>query len=358
MPISRSVFHRRGRIFKPPQGVVLPAYLQGQPTNTYLDFGAGSQFSVVQTYTEPSNVSHTGKFAYSGMTYIGNTLYEAAGGGHLDGAANGAHACNMLAASPVWTTLRAPTTPVQQNQAHYDDGRPSARHNHYGVIGVDDRIFLVAGYANYGNGNFATDDVDAFNLGTNDWDPAGFWPQQSGIAAGNASSPVCRDTDGNIYVWALTGSCPLYKRTKATGAWSQISTGHSIIYTSPMAYDPVRNQLIMVDGANSKRVNLADNSVSTITWTGAQAAAMTRGSSLFYVDALDAMLLKPFGSSTYIRANLDTFEATSYAVSGTAPAEAGDAVNNLCGRVGYLKDLKLVYIVTQTTTNMHGFLIP
>lgn len=360
MPKARSQFYGRKRYYAA-AAAAMPAWLAGQPTNTYIDAGAGSRFSLVQTYTEPSNVSHSGIFGYCGATYIGNTLYVAGNGGHLDGAANGAHSCNAAADSPAWNTLRDPTATVRQNFSHYADGRPSSRHTHDGIIGIDDRIFLIAGYANYGNGNFATDDVDAFNLGTNDWDVAGTWPPTPGTAAGNAASPVCRDTDGNVYVWSLLGSCPLYKRTKASGGtWSEISTGHSIIYTSPMAYDPGRNRLIMVDGANSKRVNLADNSVNSITWTGAQAAVMQRGASLFYVDALDAMLFKPFGVSTFYRVNLDTFEVTTYAVAGTAPAEAGsgDAVRNLSGRVGYLKNLKLVYIVTQTTTNLHGILIP
>lgn len=324
--------------------------------NTWFNAGSGSQLVNAQTYTEPSGVSHSGICSYSGATLIGTKLYLA-GGGHGDGASNAMFVCDLSDDSPVWTLLNTPTPSggIQVNVSHYSpSGKPSARHTAYDIqgVGARNRVFFMGGYAVYGNGGTATDSVDAFRLDTNDYEAAGTWAAQSGLQAGNAANAVCQDSDGNIYCWICGGGGDLYKWTQSTATWSTMSGGaHGVIYTSPMAHDPIRNRLVLIDGTNSAHYDLDTNTKTTFSTTA------TRGASFFWCGDLGVFLYKQDGSMTIEQIDPLTFVKSSYSVSGTAPAIVGGAsgIDNMAGRIGWSSLLGVVYAVSQNSTNLFGF---
>lgn len=329
----------------------LPTYFSSS-LNTWFNAGADSRLSLAQTYSEPSGVSHTGLVAWGGGSQMGTKFYIGMSGGHLDGASNAMFSIDMASNSPAWSLLNTPSSSVQQNVTHYSDGKPSPAHVGWQVHCVPERnrFFRFGSYATYGNGGFHTSKVDAFDLSTNSYDAADTWATPSApIQQGGASNPSCKDTSGNVYV-LRTYDGNLYKWTQSTATWTDLGFSRSgVLYNTPMAYDPVNNRIVYANGSNSWHYNLGTSTFTNISMSA------SGGASFFWCGDLDVFLYKAFGSSTVEQINPTTFAKTTYSVSGTPPAEAGDAVNYLCGRMDWNEALGIVFCVTQTTTNFHAF---
>ncbi len=93
--------------------------------------------------------------------------------------------------APVWVTRKAPSANPSINVAHYADGMPAARELYQSshVIESLHRVFLFGAEFVYGEA-YTFPDVDAFDLNTNQWDPAGTWaPVPNGGGYGAVLNP-------------------------------------------------------------------------------------------------------------------------------------------------------------------------
>lgn len=203
-----------------------PAWWQGKPLNTWFEIpntaGAGGAASD----------------AYSGMALHEGTseIIIAAAGGHNDSSDNRVVSLNLLADAPGWTLRSAPSTAVALDVSHYPDGRPTSRHlyQHIHVVESLNRVFLFGCREAFGNSlNFTA--VDAFDLNTNRWDPAGTWAPMP--EAGEFGVVRLRAT-GEVYSQRFRRWDP------QTGRWSTAvtrTTGEPVRW--PVAHDPQRRQL-------------------------------------------------------------------------------------------------------------------
>lgn len=322
-------------------------------------------FSYATTIASAQSTADTGITAYSGGTNVG-PIVIVNGGGHNDSSSNEVDAIDLSADAPAWTQLRARTASVTANVTHYGDGRPVSRHTGWDIQGIEskNKVFLFGGWARHNDANAVGDKIDAFDLSTNDWVTAGTYPDKTGIQRGNVPQPVCQDDSGNVYVWSLSSGGfdgTVYKWTASTETWSTLLTGGTDNgYNNPMAYDRTNNRLVIMRGtSNSVYIDLSDNSLHSITWTGAQSGSAQNSCSFFWCGDLfsgaGGFLMKPFGSSSFYQIHPTTFAITTYSLSGTAPTEAGDAGNNMYGRCGWISSLGIVYSIPQTSTNIAAF---
>ncbi len=235
---------------------ITPAWLAGKPLNEW--------FEIPNT----SGAGGAAVDAYSGIAINEASLdiLIAAAGGHGDSSDNRVVSLNLGADAPGWTVRMAPSATVAENVAYYADGKPSSRHLYSSlqfVPGVN-RLMLFGAYAVFGAA-YAFPKVDAFNLDTNKWDPAGTWPDiQIGYAAtqiratGQVISTALNQWSAKDQTWR-----PLVTQSNGDGArW-------------PMAYDSRRGQLYCLqwgDGQGYDPMRMVSN---RITVPGGQQIAVS-----------------------------------------------------------------------------------
>lgn len=176
--------------------------------------------------------------AFSGMAIndLTSEVLIAAAGGHGDSPDNRVVSLNLAADAPSWTLRLAASKTYLPNVSHYPDGRPSSRHTYSSLYFVPqlNRLMMIGAYGTYGTA-WAFPTVDAFNLDTNQWDPARTFPD---IPAGYYGAGQIRAT-GEII-------CTTVKK------WSPVDRKLTDLVTNvlpeagwrwPVAYDPKRNQV-------------------------------------------------------------------------------------------------------------------
>lgn len=361
MPIARSLFHGRKRYYAAAAAVALPAYISAQGSlNTWTDTTIASRLSSVLP-ADPAGLSASSWLAWTGGTLAENKVVVF-GGGHGDSSINAVLAVNLAAATPTAELLRGAGTGIPANNSgtiigvpHYSGGGgPTARHSSYDLQYVPqrNRVFLLGGWAIYSNPATSINNVDALNLATNEWDLADTYAVQANLQSQNAPNAVCKDSDGNLYVWTCHDGTnwPLYKLTQSTLAWSTLYSNTPRVYDAPMAFDPIRNRLVLIDGDNSMYYDLTAGTVTTFSTTA------TRSASFFWCDDIAAFMHKAFNSSTIQRIDPVTFAASTYTVAGTPPTEGGDPGSySVYGRIGYHHGYGIVYYVPRYNTNTMFF---
>lgn len=105
-----------------------------------------------------------------------------------------------------WELLKA-TTPLGQvidDAAYNADGAPMSRHTYDWMVFVPSlrRIFLVGLFGTYSHAS-AANTIDAFNVDTGQWDPAGTWPYTYGSVLTNLAGTggVFLDSDTGMLFW-------------------------------------------------------------------------------------------------------------------------------------------------------------
>jgi hypothetical protein len=208
-----------------------PAWLAGRALGEWFEIPgtAGAGGSPVDAYNG---------FAFNEAT---NEILIAAAGGHFDSYDNRVVALRITDPVPVWRQLAAPSAAVRQNSAYYEDGKPTSRHLYSTChhIAQLNRVMLFGVRGAYGAA-YSFNTVDAFNLASNTWDPAG---SHADMPAG-VGAVVIR---GSGEVWS-TG---LGRWSPVTKAWTQpITKRNQDPLRSPIAHDSLRNQLFSLQWAD------------------------------------------------------------------------------------------------------------
>jgi hypothetical protein len=179
--------------------------------------------------------------AYSGFAYneLTNEILIAAAGGHLDSADNRVVSLRLTADAPTWTLRMAPSTLTKYDVPYYPDGKPTSRHVYSSLQFVPqvNRLMLFGCRGAVGNAyTFTT--VDAFNLDTNTWDPAGTWAD---TPIGDQGAVMVR---GSGEVWSTN----LSRWSPVTRSWTKPITNRTTDQVRwPIAHDSRRNQLFTLN---------------------------------------------------------------------------------------------------------------
>jgi hypothetical protein len=273
------------------------------------------------------------------------------GGGHADYAGNEVYSLRLADDSPTWVRRNNPTMNVGGTSgvgaAYYSDGRPSSRHTYWHVQYCDqrDRLMTFGAAAVWGNGNGNFSTVDGFDPSANDYEPAGTYPSQSGIAA--VACGVAKDSNGNVYVHNY-GTGVLYKWTQSSNSWSSIGSSSPCEYETAHACDTSRNRILRVRGGNSSAGVYDLNrggAFTSISFTGAGADVMSDGCLVFDSSA-DCFWFLKRGSSVLYRVDPITWAVTVQPVTGTVPNNSYvDGRHKIYGRFAYCPELRgLVFV--------------
>lgn len=247
-------------------------------------------------------------------------LYSAGNGGHADYSGNEVYEIDLSADTPAWMMLREPSRPehiLASNASkgiyhdYYLDGRPSSTHTYYALHYLPSRgaIFKFGAGSTWGTGNERNWKTDAFSLASNDWMPAGTWPdvivdtRKDSTGASICMNPVTEE----VYIAALglrrfdpqTGTF-----TKLGARWPQNATA---AYTRACAVDTLRNRVVYFGDAyrvptGGLVYDIHGDVISQIDFTGDGVAELTAKGSNFawYEPRLDKFLLKSqVGSNVY-----------------------------------------------------------
>lgn len=235
-----------------------PAWLAGHPANEWIEIPgtAGASGAAVD--------------AFSGMALreSNSEIIIAAAGGHSDSADNRVVSLVLAADAPVWVTRKASSTSVQPDVPYYTDGLPASRHTYQSsqVIESLDRVFLFGARFVYGNAyEFPT--VDAFNLTTNEWDPAGTW---TSVPSGGGYGAVRVRATEDVLTYGLR----LWKAKDQT--WSQpFTTLTNDAVRWPIAHDSVRDQFFSLQWGDGQGYGAMAISASRFPLSGSAQISVT-----------------------------------------------------------------------------------
>lgn len=329
----------------------VPAWLQGKDAFQWLPLPSTKLASVQSGFTSPGG-SKMYVCSYSGgaLKASGSELFVA-GGGHADYAGNEVYSLRLADDTPAWVRRNSPTATVGSTSvagsAYYSDGRPTSRHTYWHLQYCDqrDRLMTFGAAAVWGNGNGNFPTVDGFNPGTNEYDPAGTYPSQSGIEA--VACGVAKDGSGNVYVHNFN-SGTLFKWTQSSNTWSSLGNRGVYNYETAYACDTRRNRMLRVRGSSTSETTFDLNNggaSSSITFTGSSAGSIT-GGSLVYDSGADCFWFLKRGSSTLFRVDPVSWAVTVQSVTGTVPNNSYvDGRHMIYGRFAYCPELRgLVFV--------------
>lgn len=278
-----------------------------------------------------------------------NRVYLAGAGGHADWAGNEAYEIDLGVDQPRWRLLRGPSAgaAVVFGQSYYTDGRPGSTHLYYAlhVVRARNRVFKLSAGSLWGSGNESNSHVDAFDLATNDWEPAGTWasgmPHGDAIDRPYAQHPVTED----VYTF-FQGSFRRWVASTAT--WEVLAprpsyANNDIVGASASAVDPGRQRVLFFRNAYriAQRQGLqltfsGTPALTDVTFTGAMAAAVAGGGlGAQYLPGEDAFLVKTTSAGAVARVDASTFAATALPTTGSPP----NAVNGVYTRFLFLPRL-------------------
>jgi hypothetical protein len=200
-------------IFAPVQPAP-PAWLAGRALNEWHEIpGANSAVNI------PVNSPPLDK--YCGWVLVGNKIYSPLPGGHTDSSYNGTVAIDLSLDSPAWVEVNPPSASsnVVTPAAYYLDGKPTSRHTRFNgqYFPSLNRILMLGARDTYGGAAASFPTVDGFNLTTNQWDPAGTYPD---VMNGAVNGGAYLDPQGNGWVAG-------FKFDKVTKTWSAPITSYA-----------------------------------------------------------------------------------------------------------------------------------
>lgn len=338
----------------------MPAWRQGQAVGQWRQVGGSAAslsnvLTAVLTYPGIGNTGPESKvvaWTGFGIDTRDSSVYSVANGGHMDYAGNEVNRIRLSDNAPAWTEPRAatPVSQVRYNASHYADGRPTSRHSYYGTVvnEVRGRAMVLAG-ARFGDG-YVVQNVDGFNLSSNDWDAARTFPNVPDDFGGMQGGAVTEHkATGNIYVFA---NYSVHRWTNATNSWSQVASNTSAYgQSAATAMDTRRNRILVLGGNGNDRgvFDIASNSMQSVSLGGSSAGVVGGdGNGLVYDPHLDAYLLrKPGSGATVYRINAQTFAVD--VLPSTAGASIPSAQNGVWTRFLYVPALKgVVYFPSYT----------
>lgn len=256
-PALRDAFHT-APVWSVVPARATPAWMAGKPI--------GEWFEIPNT----AGAGGAAINAYSGMAVneLTSEILIAAAGGHGDSSDNRVVSLGLLADAPTWTLRMAPSKTVAANVSHYPDGKPSSRHVYSSIHFVPqvNRLMLFGARSTYGTAwDFAK--VDAFNLDTNQWDPAGTFAD---MPAGYYGAAQIRAT-GEVV------STQLKKWSPADRTWADLATNTSTEFPVrwPIAYDSRRNQMFSLQWGDGQGYPLTPMIATRVPLDGKQQIMVT-----------------------------------------------------------------------------------
>jgi len=300
----------------------------------------------VQTYPSLSGTGPQSKeIAWTGFSIDtrDSSVYSAANGGHNDYAGNEVNRIRLSDNAPGWTEPHA-STPVSQitaSASRYADGRPTSRHSYYGSVFNEarGRAMVFAG-ARYGDG-YMTGAVDGFNPSTNDWDmSAGFKDVPGAFTNSQGSALAIQKSTGNVYTFS---NWSIDRWSSSSNTWTNLNNNSSIYgQGAASAVDTTRNRILLVGGQNGEHsyFDIATNTVTTVSFTGAGASALTgTGNGLVYDPLLDAYLFRTSAAGgTVYRIDAQTFAVDTLTTTNGSGVQA--STNGVWTRFMYVPQLK------------------
>jgi len=306
--------------------------------------------------------------AYSGMALADSNseIVIAAAGGHHDGFDNSVVSLVLASDSPKWVTRKASSTNTPEDVAYYPDGLPSARHLYQSIHVIESlhRVFLFGARYTWGNA-FAFPTVDAFDLTTNEWDPAGTWAD---VPNGGAYGVVRVRATDDVY------TSTFFKWTAQTQSWSQpITTRTNDLVRFPVAHDSLRNQLFTLQLGDGQGYDGPTIYASKVPLSGSAQISVTINNSpayaQFQADAptYSAMDYDPDGDRFLFYCGQGAGAGRVYVItpndsnqwdmsiltlgpgSATPPAVPGSGVNS---RFRYVPGLKGFVLLPNKTSNI------
>lgn len=334
----------------------MPAWRQGQAVGEWRQIGGAALSSApiaVQTFPDAGSTGPDSKvIAWTGFAIDtrDSSVYSAANGGHMDYAGNEVNRLRLSDNTPTWAEPRASSTlaNVRMSATHYADGRPTSRHTYYGTAlnQIRGRVMLLGG-ARFGDG-FQLATMDGFNLAANDWDAARTYPDAfSEITQDYAMAVAEHKSTGDIYVFSQWN---VLRWSNSSNSWSRRLTGTTLYgHSSASAMDTRRGRVLVVGGTGNDHgvYDVAANSVQNVTFSGAQASAMSgQGHGMVYDAGLDAYLLRKGGAGgTVYRINAETFSVDALPTSGGS--QVSESINGVYTRFLYAPMLKgVIYFPT------------
>lgn len=289
---TRPVWSVQPAKMAPAEGIVVVP----PPLSTVSGTPAWLAGAAIGQWVEIANTAGAGGAAmsFSGMAYRDDTneILIAAAGGHGDSADNRVVSLRLTADTPTWTLRKATSNAVVRDVARYPDGTPISRHLYSTAHFVPqlNRLMLFGIKGAFGNAyDFPT--IDAFNLDTNTWDPAGSWGT---MIPGHLGAVQVRAT-GDIWTSQLSRWSP------STKTWTQPITARSNDYVrAPIAHDSLRNQLFAMNWGDGQGYGEARLAASVIPCNGSVQTSIK---------------LNPSAALSSIQAEQPTYAGMDYDVS-------------------------------------------
>jgi hypothetical protein len=319
--------------------------MAGLDVNEWVEI-SGSSLSNASVMTAPngSNSPQGKQDAWCGWQVDTRTskVYSRAQGGHDDYHGNEVNVIDLSAASPSWSQLIAPTAAganITSADLYYGDGRPSSQHGYYGehcIEGLNKLLGFPGGAISTGGGT--SQEPVAFDLLSSTHDADGNWTGPGGSTFNTGAvtwvkHPVTED----VYGWQANTRILRWNRENP-GTWTTLVTNpaNPSILNTAAAVDYTRGVIYFLGGGSaafSRRFNLVDNTIDTITLTGTDLSATATAAGMVYVAATDKYYVCPYntggGSSVH---TITPTSGTSWACAslsttggGSIPEAAVDA---------------------------------
>jgi hypothetical protein len=299
----------------------LPAWRVGQEIGEWRQISGTAPSTCpisVQTYPTLGATGPQAKIiAYGGMALDRSTsrLYMH-GGGHNDYAGNEIDMLDLSADSPTWVEVQpsSPVSAIGSNQAYYSDGRPAAAHVYGGAHFIVQRNrWMRFGNLCWGNGNVSFDTVDGWNPTTQQWDPAGTYPDAPSFM-GPVEHVFCQDhSTGNVYA---AQNYNVSRWNQATNTWTSLISNASgrDMRAGSMAFDHTRGRMLCLAGAENSNhfFNTSNNTYTASGMTGSIPTNMSKCSTE-YIEAIDSYFCKNYQSGgRYWLINAGTMVSTEF----------------------------------------------
>lgn len=343
----------------------LPAYLASADPLEWVQAAAapsagGLAPAVAGSMGTQSNMVNAwcGAFVHAGRFHIH-------GGGHSDYGGNEIGDADLLHDSPAFDLLieRTPVDDLLGGSNYYADGNPTSRHTYYAMfvveIGGVPRMLRFNGWMGFayngvpvgGDADVRTEDVDGFNLDTNEWEPGAYGPVTT--ITGSETSCAQDPTTGDVYAWHGANNT-IQKYTVATDSCAQVADLSGTEGAgAAMVYDAVNSRLVRFAGRASHKCTYWDGSSKvTPTLIGPDEADISglSGDNHGWGIAHDtqrniAWLLSP--ALDLYRIRLDDFYVEKVTTTGetlTSPT------NQIWGRLKYIPEVDgIAYLANWTT---------
>lgn len=321
---------------EPSASALWPTWRRGVPRWTWIRIPGSDLSSVLPPEPVPGN-PRSRIDAWNGLAADtrGSRLFSAGNGGHADYAGNEVYQIDLSVDAPRWVMLREPTKRehiVASNASqgvyydYYLDGRPSSTHTYYALnyLASHDAIFKFGAGSIWGTGNEQNWKTDAFSLKSNDWQPAGTWPDVVPDSRKSTGASICMNpATEEVYLAALG----LRRFDPKTGTFSKLGArwpdNSTAVYTRGCAVDPVRNRVVYFGDAyrvptGGLAYDIASDKISRIVFTGDDVAEITAKGSNFawYEPRIGKFLLKSQVADHVFAIDPVTFEVSRVVTAG------------------------------------------